>query len=84
MKNSLVNGWSSFLRLFRFLAWYGVGVVTIFYLLPIVGLMVEVQYDLLSSSAKFFAVIGLFLVAGVWQIISMRDRSRDSFPAMTL
>ena len=84
MKNSLINGWNSFLKLFRFLAWYGVGVVIIFYLLPIVGLMVEVQYDLLSSSAKFIAVIGLFLVAGAWQIISMRDRSRDSLAAMTL
>ena len=84
LKNSLVNGWNSLLKLFRFLAWYGVGVVTIFYLLPIIGLMVEVQYDQLSSSAKFLAVIGLFLVAGVWQIISMRDRTRDSLPAMTL
>jgi hypothetical protein len=46
--------------------------------------MVEVQYDLLSSSTKFFAVIGLFLVAGAWQIISVRDRSRNSFPSMTL
>jgi hypothetical protein len=78
MKNSLFNGWNSFLKLFRFLAWYGVGVVTIFYLLPIVGLMVEVQYDLLSSAAKFIAVIGLFLVAGAWQIMSMRDRQRES------
>ena len=78
MKNSLFNGWNSFLRLFRFLAWYGVGVVTIFYLLPIVGLMVEVQYETLSSVAKFIGVIGFFLVAGARQILSMRNRQRDS------
>ena len=79
MKHSLSNGWNSFLKLFRFLAWYGTAVITIFYLLPIVGLMVEVQYDLLSNSAKFFAVIGLFLVIGAWQIMSMSDRWRNSF-----
>ena len=78
MKNSLFNGWNSFLKLFRFLAWYGIAVVTLFYLLPIVGLIVEVQYDKLSSAAKFFAVIGFFLVAGSWQVLSMRDRWRDS------
>ena len=76
MKKSLIDGWNSFLKLFRFLAWYGVGVVTIFYLLPVVGLMVEVQYDMLSNAAKFLAIIGMFLVAGAWQMISVRDRWR--------
>ena len=83
MKNSLSNGWNSFLKLFRFLAWYGIAVISIFYFLPIVGLMVEVQYDLLSSSAKFFAIMGLFLVTGAWQIMSMRDRWRVSFDGKT-
>jgi hypothetical protein len=78
MKNSISNGWNSFLKLFRFLAWYGIAVVAVFYFLPIIGLMVEVQYDILSSSAKFLAVIGIFLVAGAWQIASIRDRWRDS------
>ena len=76
MKKSLIDGWNSFLKLFRFLALYGVGVVTIFYLLPVVGLMVEVQYDMLSNAVKFFAIIGVFLVAGAWQMISVRDRWR--------
>jgi positive regulator of sigma E activity len=76
MKKSLIDGWNSFLKLFRFLAWYGVGVVTIFYLLPVVGLMVEVQYDMLSNAVKFLAIIGIFLVAGAWQMISVRDRWR--------
>ena len=76
MKKSLIDGWNSFLKLFRFLAWYGVGVVAIFYLLPVVGLMVEVQYDMLSNAVKFFAIIGIFLVAGAWQMISVRDRWR--------
>ena len=76
MKKSLIDGWNSFLKLLHFLAWYGVGVVTIFYLLPVVGLMVEVQYDLLSNAVKFFAIIGIFLVTGAWQMISVRDRWR--------
>ena len=76
MKKSLIDGWNSFLKLFRFLAWYGVGVVAIFYLLPVVGLMVEVQYDMLSNAVKFLAIIGIFLVAGAWQMISVRDRWR--------
>ena len=76
MKKSLIDGWNSFLKLFRFLAWYGVGVVTIFYLLPVVGMMVEVQYDMLSNAVKFLAIIGIFLVAGAWQMISVRDRWR--------
>ena len=76
MKKSLIDGWNSLLKLFRFLAWYGVGVVAIFYLLPVVGLMVEVQYDMLSNVAKFLAIIGMFLVAGAWQMISVRDRWR--------
>ena len=84
MKNSLIDGWNSFLKLFRFMAWYGIGVVTIFYLLPMLGLMLEVQYDLLSSSARFIAFIGLFLVAAAWQIMSMRDRSRDGMQATAL
>jgi positive regulator of sigma E activity len=76
MKKSLIDGWNSLLKLFRFLAWYGVGVVAIFYLLPVVGLMVEVQYDMLSNAVKFLAIIGIFLVAGAWQMISVRDRWR--------
>ena len=80
MKKSLFNGWNSFLKLFRFLAWYGIAVAAIFYVLPIVGLMVEVQYDKLSSTAKFISVIGLFGVAGSWQILSVRDRWREAVP----
>ena len=76
MKKSLIDGWNSFVKLFRFLAWYGDGVVTIFYLLPVVGLMVEVQYDMLNNAVKFLAIIGIFLVAGAWQMISVRDRWR--------
>jgi hypothetical protein len=69
---------NSLLKLLKFLAWYGIGVVTLFYLLPVAGLMVEVQYDALSSSAKFFSVIGIFLVLAIWQGISLRDRLRRS------
>lgn len=76
MKKSLENGWNSFLKLFRFLAWYGVAVVTLLYLLPIVGLLMEVQYDLMSSTAKFFSVIGFIVVVSAWYIANTRDRLR--------
>lgn len=65
---------NSFLKLLRFLAWYGVAVVTLFYLLPVVGLMIEVQYDALSSTAKFFSIIGVFAVVAIWQTLALRDR----------
>ncbi len=77
MKQSMIAGWNSFLKLFRFLAWYGVAVVTIFYLLPISGLMLEAQYEALSGTVRFFAVLGFFLVVGAWQVLSMRDRWRQ-------
>ena len=66
----------SLLKLLRFLAWYGVAVVTLFYLLPIAGLMLEVQYDALNSTARFFSVIGVFMVIAIWQAIELRDRMR--------
>ena len=68
----------SLFKLLRFLAWYGVAVVTLFYLLPVAGLMIEVQYEALSSSVKFFSVIGVFLVLAVWQVINIRDRLRQT------
>ncbi len=74
MKKSLVNGWNSFLKLFRFLAWYGVAIVTLLYLLPIVGLLTDMPYDLVSSTAKFFAVIGSIVVISGWHIVNTRDR----------
>jgi hypothetical protein len=69
---------NSLLKLLRFLAWYGIAVTTLFYLLPVAGLMIEVEYDALSSAAKFFSVIGFFLVLAVWQTISLRDRLRQA------
>ena len=44
MKRALINGWNSFLKLFRFLAWYGIAVAAIFYLLPMAGVIVQEQY----------------------------------------
>jgi hypothetical protein len=67
---------NSLLRLLRFLAWYGVAVVALFYVLPVAGLMIEVQYDMLSSTARFFSVIGVFAVIAIWQVIALRDRLR--------
>jgi hypothetical protein len=74
MKKSLENGWNSFLKLFRLLAWYGVAIATLLYLLPIVALLTDMQYDLVSSSAKFLAAIGSVVVISAWHIMNTRER----------
>lgn len=74
MKKSLIDGWNSFLRLVRFLAWYAGAVVAIFLLLPHAGPAWGAQHAALSGVIKFSAVLGLFVVVGAWQVLSMRDR----------
>lgn len=78
MKKAFLNGWNSFVKLARFLAWYGIAVAALFYLLPMAGLFVQTQYDALNGAVKFAAVIGFFLVIGAWQVLSLRDRLRAS------
>ena len=74
MKRILLDGWNSLLRLLRFLFWYGLAVAALLYLLPSAGLLLEQHYEALSSTVKFFSVLGLFAVIGAWQILSIRDR----------
>jgi hypothetical protein len=76
MKKSVSRAWNSFQQLVRFFVWYGAALAALFYLLPIIGLLVEHQYETLSSVAKFFSIIGFFLVLGAWQIVNTRDRWR--------
>ncbi len=78
MKRALINGWNSFLKLVRFLFWYAVVVTTIFYLLPMVAVFVEGQYEAMNGAAKFISILGFFSVIGAWQIVSQRDRWRES------
>lgn len=79
MKLELINAWHSFLKLFKFLFWYGAVVAVLFYLAPMVGLFLEGQYEAMSSTAKFISVLGFFIVIAAWQIISQRDRLREAF-----
>ena len=74
MKRAIQSGWNSILRLFRFLVWYVVAIAAVFYLLPLVAVLVQGHYEALSSSAKFFSIIGFFAVVVVWQIAGMKDR----------
>lgn len=67
---------NSLLKLLRFLTGYGIAVALLFYLLPVAGLLLETQYDALSSSAKFFSVIGVFAVLAIWQAATLRDRMK--------
>jgi hypothetical protein len=78
MKHAIKDAWYSLVRLFRFIAWYAIVVTLVFYLLPIVGLFLEEQYDAMSSSVKFFSVIGFFVVVAIWQITGHKYRIRSS------
>ena len=76
MKKTLIESWNEFTKLVRFLAVYGLVVAAIFYLLPIAGLILEDHYEALSSTARFFSVLGFFAVVTAWHVLSTRDRWR--------
>lgn len=80
MKNALIDGWNSFLKLARFLLWYAIAVAAMFYLLPVAGMFVESQYEAMSGSVKFFSVLGFFSVVVAWQVLGKHDRWRKSLP----
>lgn len=74
MKNTSENAWSSFLKLLRFVAWYTIGIAVIFYLLPRLGIFIEGKYDALTSSVKFFSVIGFFAIIAIWHLTALKTR----------
>lgn len=74
MKKRLADSWKSLLKLMRFLFWYGIAVAALFFVLPAAGVLVEQHYDALSSTLKFFSVLGIFAVVGAWQLLAVRDR----------
>ena len=73
MKNIIVNAWINFLKLFRFLVWYTIGIAAVFYLLPRLGIFIEGKYDALASSVKFFSVIGFFAIIAIWHLTAQKD-----------
>jgi len=76
MSRALVEGWKSFLKLCRFLFWYGLSVTAILYLLPMAAQVAESRYEAMSSTIRFFAVIGFFAIVGGWQVISKWGRMK--------
>ena len=74
MKNASENAWSSFLKLIRFVVWYTIGIAVIFYLLPRLGIFIEGKYDALTSSVKFFSVIGFFAIIAIWHLTALKTR----------
>ncbi len=76
MSKALRDMGNSLAKLLRFLAWYGIAVALLFYLLPLAGLFLEDRYDAMSSAAKFFSIIGFFSVIIAWQVVAQRDRWR--------
>jgi len=63
-------------KLLKFLSWYGLAVATLLYLLPLAAQFLESGYEALSSTARFFAVIGVFAVVATWHALATRDRWR--------
>lgn len=78
MKYAIKDAFDSLVRLLRFIAWYAVAVAAVFYLLPYLAQFLEGYFDALSSSVKFFSVIGFFAIVAVWQIADRRDRIGSS------
>ena len=77
MNRALKDIGHSLAKLFRFLAWYGIVVAVLFYLLPVAGLFLEDRYDAMSSAAKIFSILGFFSVVVAWQVTAQRDRWRS-------
>lgn len=78
MKFELKNAWYSFLKLLKFLFWYGVAVAAVFLALPVAGAYVQEQYEALSGTARMAAVAGFFLVVACWHVLGHKKRmSRD-------
>jgi len=77
MKKMLGEGWKSFLKLCRYLTWYGISMAAIFYFLPIVGMIAETGYETLIGIAKFTSILGFFVVIVTWQVLNTRDRWRQ-------
>jgi len=76
--SAIKNILKSLARLIQFLTWYAVAVALVLYLLPLVGLFLEERYDTMSSSVKFFSLIGFFVVVAAWQIVGQKERIRIS------
>jgi len=38
------------------------------------GVFVEEKYDALTSSVKFFSVIGFFAIIAIWHLTAIKDR----------
>lgn len=68
------QAWRGFLRLCRFLTWYGIGVALLIFGLPRFAVLAQQHYESLSAGVRFFAVIGFFAVVAAWHIAGQRER----------
>ena len=79
MKFELRHAWHSFLKLFKFLFWYGVVVAAVFMALPLAGSFLQEQYEALSGTARMAAVAGFFLVVAGWHLAGQKKRAMKEF-----
>lgn len=73
MRTTMPDNRYSLRRLFRFLVWYVAALGLLLFVLPAAGLQLERHYDALSSTAKFFSVLGMVGAIAVWQALRLGD-----------
>ena len=74
MKHSVIESALSIFKLFRFVFWYGIAVAGVLYVLPMAASYLQDQYEALSSVARLLALVGFFVVIGIWQLLEIRSR----------
>lgn len=79
MKFELEHAFHSFLKLFKFLFWYGAVVAAVFMVLPLAGSILQEQYEALSGTARMAAVAGFFLVVAGWYLVGQKKRLVEDF-----
>ena len=76
MKQELVEGFNSLVRLARFVAWYAIALGVLFYAAPAAASWLEGAYESMSLLARFSAVLVFIGAVGLWQYISMQRREQ--------
>ena len=77
MRNKEPSAFSSLRRLLRFLLVYGLLLGGLLWLLPAAGQFLEARYDALDSAARFALITLLLLIAVGWQLVTLRNASRE-------
>ena len=73
-----MNG-QNFLRLLRFLVWYAVALVALFFFLPMLGEWLQSLYESLDGQLRIILVSGFFAGVGIWQLLSLKRSAENEW-----